>query len=368
MTPARAINRTGRHTAQLVGFSEFSNNTNEARKACEKSDVIIVHRNLWGAALSSIQHWKARNKKIIADFDDAYQLYDADSTEYAFWSRGLQVIDANTEIRIEPPPLVQFKWGLQMVNAGIVPSKRLADDWQAYNQIEVVPSYIDLEQYLNILPEPHEGIVIGWRGSQSNFLSLEASGALSALRELVQLRSNVKVMVCTDKMEIIDLFGIPARQMIYLQWRPGEIWPDPLAYIDIGLHPLFGPVDQRSNWTNILEYLVMKIPWIASQGPALQDVRPYGMMVENNSASWLNGLLTLVDHISSYKIEASLSPYLFGLGQSIDENIQQVINTYAKICGRVSEKRLRATGSNTQRPAMINNLEEDDGYGPVWSS
>ena len=45
--PARAINRNGRHTASLIPVDQFTGRDPEADRICERSDILVVYRNLW---------------------------------------------------------------------------------------------------------------------------------------------------------------------------------------------------------------------------------------------------------------------------------------------------------------------------------
>jgi glycosyltransferase involved in cell wall biosynthesis len=336
--PARAINRTRRHSAHLVSIADFSENLPLVKSNCDEADIIVVQRNLIGQVLSSIQHWKARDKVVIADFDDAYNLIPSNNPSYPYWNQGLKSqAQANGIVsweKIDPPPMVQFRWGLRLVHAATVPSKRLAADWQAYAEMHVLPNYIDWEKYQNISASPHEGLVIGWGGSASHLQSFLGSGVMIALKSICRARKHVKVVICGKDKRIFEQLPLPPEQKIFHPWVHYQDWPQVLANFDIGLAPLHGPYDERRSWIKVLEYMVMKIPWVASEGPAYSELRPYGWLVKNSTSGWERVLLDMIDHIDDYRAEAAREPYLFGLGQSIDENIDKMIATYTNIAQR----------------------------------
>ena len=327
--PARAINRNGRHTANLVPIQAFVERQPDADRVCDRSDILVVYRNLWGKCLPAIQHWMARGKVVVADFDEAYNLITPSNPEYGFWFEGDSKDVENG--KITPPPLTQFKWGLQMANAITVPSKRLADDWKAYNQIEVVPGYLDLERYQQMDEKPHDGIIFGWKGRSSQFRSLLESGMVEALRQVFLIRPQARLLICSDFKFKLDLLDISTDQILFQSSPGGKNWPSPLGYFDVGLTPLCSDFDQRSGIESVLEYMALKIPWVGSQSTAYHELRNCGWMVENSVGAWQRVLLDMVDHYQDYKLEASQVPYLFSLGQSIDENIQQVVGIYATI-------------------------------------
>ena len=338
--PARAINRTKRHSAVLLNLNEFSANSQESNEACSSADIIVIQSNLIGPVLSAIQHWKARDKVLIADFDDAYNLMLSTNPNYPYWSKGIKSKRQpnGTTIRgqIDPPPVTQFKWGLKLVHAATVPSLRLADDWREYTDVYHLPNYIDLEKYQNVKLEHHMGINIGWGGNISHLPSFKKSGVLEALVRVCKARPEVKVMIAGGDRRLYDLLTLPRDQKVLLPWVPYSQWAQVLSKFDIGLAPLYGPYDDRRSWIKILEYMVMKIPWVASESPAYCELGDYGWLIRHNSKAWECVLLDIIDNLIEYKLEASRVPYLFGISQSIDENVEKLISTYYNIANKVS--------------------------------
>ncbi|MFZ5809924.1 MAG: glycosyltransferase [Chloroflexota bacterium] len=326
--PSRAINRTGRHHASLLSIESFAKNTPDALEICGGADVLVVERNLFGPVLTAIQYWKARDKVIIADFDDAYTCMHPTNLNYRFWAEGFQ---RETGVKIDPPPLTQFKWGLRLVHAATVPSRRLADDWRTYTEVYYLPNYIDLNMYQNSQTQTHEGVIIGWGGSMSHYQSFMESGVAEALRRVCKARPQVRVMICGNDGRIGRDLDLPTNQLIVQPWVPYSEWPSVLANFDIGLAPLFGEYDERRSWIKVLEYMVMKIPWVASDGPPYSDFRSFGWLVKNTPKAWERVLLDIVDHLVQYQQEARGGAYLAGISQAIDENINSVLATYASV-------------------------------------
>jgi len=332
--PARALNRTGRHHAQLLSLVDFATGTPAARAACEPADLIVVQRNLFGPVLAAMQHWKARDKTVIVDFDDAYSLMPPSNAGYRLWHEGQAQAPDGTFIQVSPPPLTQFKWGLRLAHAATVPSKRLADDWRAFVDVHYVPNYIDLDLYAAPPAEPHEGIIIGWGGSLSHLDSFTGSSILTALQRVCRARPQVQVAICGNDRRIFDRLPLPAAQKVLRPWVPYTEWPRRLAGFDIGLAPLHGAYDERRSWLKVLEYMVMNIPWVASEGPPYHDLRGYGWLVKNVPSAWERILLDMVDHLADYRAEAAREPHLYGLSQAIDANVDHLVATYRAIAQR----------------------------------
>lgn len=335
--PARAINRTRSHHAELVSLTDFVAMRQPALSTCKAADIIVIQRNLFGPVLSAIQHWKARDKTVIADFDDAYDRIPPSHKNHAFWLQGLlppePASGSKAMRRINPPPIEQFRWGLRLVDAATVPSLRLADDWRQFNTIHLVPNYIELSRYQDIPREPHEGIIIGWGGSLSHLQSFTDSAILTALRRVCRARPEVRVMINGGDRRIHERLGIAQNQCILRPWVTIDRWPQELAHYDIGIAPLHGSYDDRRSWIKVLEYSVMKIPWVASDRPPYHEFSSYGWTVNNTSKAWERVLLDMVDHIDDHREEAARDAYLFGISKGIDGNIEKIISTYQQIAG-----------------------------------
>jgi hypothetical protein len=338
-TPLRAINRNGRHSANILSYKEFVENSSIAQNTCSRSDILVLYKKLWGKTLSSIQHWMAQDKAVIVDFDEPFQLIKPENPDYDFIHCSEDMSEIYGKV-FQSSPLSQFKWGIQIVSAATVPTRQLADDWAAYGQVEVIPDYIDLEQYREIYPQSHGTINLGWKGKSSQINSLSESGLLDALREVMEERPQARFVACCDKPEMFSDLGLPQDKTMVLPYRSYMDWINTLSWVDIGLIPLSGEYDQRLSSRIVLEHMILKNPWVASHGPAFHDFRPYGRLVDNKSDSWRIILLDMIDHFSEYKVEAAEAPYLFGLGLSIDENIHNVMGIYAKITNNLQEKLL----------------------------
>ena len=332
--PARAIKRTGLHMAQLLDIVSFAKNTVQAQEICQAADVIVIQRDLFGPVLNAVQRWKARDKVVIVDFDDAYQFMPPAVKNYEFWVEGKNVqigVDHQTTVEmINPPPLTQFKWGLRLVHAATVPSHQLVEDWQAYTEVYDLPNYIDIDRYLEALPQAHEGIIIGWGGSLSHLQSFTESGILTALKRVCQARPQVRIMICGDE-RVYQAIPVPVEQKMFGGWVSACQWPHKLANFDIGIAPLSGAYDQRRSWIKLMEYMVMRIPWVASDGPAYHSLRSYGWLVQNRSNTWERILLDMVDNLDNHRTEAAADPYLFSLSQSIDNNVDKILAIYQAI-------------------------------------
>jgi hypothetical protein len=327
--PAKAINRTKNHTANTIHVNDFVKNTDTSQKICSEADVIVVERNYFGDCLTMMQFWKVRGKTVLAIFDDAYDIMHPQNISYPFWTFGeVKIKDAEGKdktVKMNPRPLDQFKWGLRIVKGIQVPSENLAKDWSKYNKTYFVHNFLDIEKYLNIeplLPHPSEELYVGWCGSLSHYSSFTDSGVLGALKKISKTYPQVTILISGDR-RIYELLEVEKK--IFQPFVPADKWTPLLKSLDIGLAPLSGEYDKRRSWIKGLEYLALKIPFVATNYITYDELHNYGgVMTENGYANWCESLSEMIENYSHYKNIAENEGFQFALSQSSDNNIEKV--------------------------------------------
>lgn len=307
--PARAINRTGKHRARLISLQRFVNRSPDARRACRAADVIVVQRGFSPQALPEIQHWKAHDKVVIADIDSA-----------CYSSPGVEALFSG-----------QTAASLCLVDAVTAASPLMLDDWSRCTPAYHLPNFLEVEHYTPPARERRDEIVIGWSGGDDPGACFARSGLERALRRVCRARPNVRVMIYSPLLPERISLNLPDGQLICRPWTPYAGWPQALAEFDIGLAPLVGESDARRSWTRVLEYMLMKIPWVCSEGPAYQELQRYGWQVKNSAAAWERVLLDMVDHLQEYRREAAWEPYLYAINQNVDEHVDRILQVYTEI-------------------------------------
>jgi hypothetical protein len=353
--PARAINRTGRYNADLIGWRDFAVNAPEVTDLLNHSDYIIIHRGLWSPLLSRIQHWKAHDKTIIADFVDAYQLMNEDELADIHDLEINGGLQAGDPVDNSASLLTQLKWTLQSTHGSTTPSQRLCDDWNPYSRTLVLPDFLDLDRLSLITTQPHDEVVLGWRGTIRCLNSMKKSGVLMALEALCKMRSNVRIIFSLDHPEALKQISLPSNQVEVVGWNAPGGWHKQLSRIDIGLSPIIGELEQRNTCGSILEYMALKIPWIASQGPAVYDFQSYGWIVENTAEGWLKAAVETVDYLDDYRAEASVAPYLYAISKSLEENTQTIVDTYVRLGSLYSTRPLSSQSTKPSGPLIVPN-------------
>ncbi len=308
---ADAINRAGgSRRANLLDMNSFVQNTPHAKSVCSESDLLVVYRYLHGPILRAVQYWQARDKKVIVDFDQAVDLLPPASPQRSFWFAGqpLEGCVADSD-PIAPPPIEQFKWGLAMLDGATASSPRLADDWSRFTKTYTVLDYLNTDQY-PALNQTHEGEIWLGLGCRAQAESAAESGALAAIESVCRKNPQIKF--------------IPTPQRF-------DEWAGVLSTLDIGLMPLQGEYDMRLGFYDLLEFMISKIPWVASAGTQFQALAGYGCLVKNTAADWESAILERAEQIEFHRRQAGGNPFLFALSQSLGANLKTILNVYDAI-------------------------------------
>jgi hypothetical protein len=326
-----AINRTGTHRANLLDMNLFVQNTLYAQKVCNESDLLVVYRYLFGPILTAIQYWKARDKKVIVDFDLAINYLTYNKLPYSFWFEGIPLdgLDFESTLCIDPPPIEQFKWGLAMVDAATVPSVRLVDDWSRFTNVHKVLDYINTHHYPTSHQTHGNEIWIG-PGSRVDYECFEKSGLLAAMENICRKYPQVK-LVLYDMEEAVAAININPEQLKVYSPCSFEDWVDISLSLDIGLMPIFGEYDLRLGSYDMLEFMISKIPWIASEESTFHNLSQYGQWVPNTPDNWENVILNTIEQLDIHQAKASREPFLFALNQDISVNINRILKIYEAI-------------------------------------
>lgn len=334
---ADAINRFGWHSANLLDLNSFTTHTPNAHRICSASDLLVIHRYLYGPVLQAIEYWKARDKKVIVDIDQAINHLTPEIPSHSFWVEGAPLVDcpnADTgkNIQIDPAPLEQFKWGLGLIDAAIVPSTRLMIDWSQFTNVYEIPDYLNSDQYPAFKQEHGNEIWIGLANG-TRVASIKNSGLLDALKSICQKRPKLRIIVC-DSEDIGRFLEVTPSQMVVYPSYVFEEWASMLLKLDIGLVPIHGDFELRLGRINLLEFMISKIPWIASNQPSFRELSRYGSLIQNSSEAWEVAILNTIDNIDSLRKCAAGEPFLFALSQDVNENIDKVLRLFTCILNR----------------------------------
>jgi glycosyltransferase involved in cell wall biosynthesis len=332
---ADAINRIGWHSANLLDLDSFIQNTPEAQKICGASDLLVIHRYLYEPVFQSLEYWKARDKKVIVDFDQAINYLTPEIAGHSFWLEGESLancgsVDKTYGNEIDSTPLEQLKWGLGLIDAAIVSSPRLMVDWSEFAHVHEIPDYLNTDQFPRF-KQIHENEIWIGLGNGTRINSLKSSGLLNALENVCRERPQVKLILGDLGQAGSHLPDVQSSQLVSYLPNSFEEWSDILLNLDIGILPICGDDDLRLGRANLLEFMISKIPWLASNQLAFPELSRYGRLVQNSSEAWETAILKAVDNIEVLQKKASGEPFLFALSQDVNENIDKVLKLFTYI-------------------------------------
>lgn len=328
--PAKSINMAEGHSAETLFINEFVQNTEKAQKMCAEADIIMVERNYFGDTLTIMQFWKVRDKTVGCIFDDAYDIMHPQNPSYGFWTHGEIKFKESPEATeektgyIKPKPIEQFKWGLEIAKGVQVPSVNLAKDWSKYAPTYFVHNFLDLDKYMNVeplYPKKEGEIVIGWCGSMSHYASFNDSGVAQGLRRAAKKYPQIKVIISGDK-RLFDMLEV--KNKVFQPFVPKEQWTPLLKYLDIGLCPLAGEYDKRRSWIKALEWMALKVPFIATKYPTYDELHDYGIMTENGYKNWEDAISKMIEEYPKYKEISETTGFEFAKSQSSYERVKDV--------------------------------------------
>lgn len=381
--PAESLNRSGKHEAKIMHINEFSKNSSQAQQFCNQADILVIERNFFGDALAAIMFWRVRNKPMVAIFDDAYHIITKDNPAYVFWhdnqisslsdtiatrinhlfqitrnedklwanipskKRGETIAkisnilsetipDQKIVKNLAVPAMDQFRFALKLMRGIQVPSKMLAEDWSKINEVKRINNYINPNAYIHakpLYPKNDDKIVVGWHGSMSHVASFKQSGIAKALKIISQKYDNVIIYLGGDRKNF-DLVDVPENRKRFHSYVSEQQWPSLLKTIDIAVAPLATKYDRRRSWIRAIEYMALKIPWIATNFEPYYDLKEYGTLTENGVENWVNSLSDMIENIDDYKEKAKGDPYEFALTQSYDLNMDKTIEYYEQLINK----------------------------------
>ncbi|NIQ88677.1 MAG: glycosyltransferase family 4 protein [Deltaproteobacteria bacterium] len=339
--PANALYKAG-YDVSLIHVSQFVEKPPDA-------DIIVVERILWNGVdsvrfdhlpdgptkaglmywadmkvLDSISDCQANGAKVIAVFDDHFEAYP--DTHEQFRSRWLEgIFDGNY---IGFVPIEQFKEGLGLVDAVMVPSKFLA---QHYGKYASRMYRIHNRPNLSLFPimqndRAPRRLVVGWAGTSQHETSWRDSGifyALDSLRDKIVLVGHfpdtIKVM--------LDKYRIPHQHGAWVEYTR---FPQVVAAYDVGICPLAGEFDKGRSWIKWLECSLMGKPVIAQDHAGVYDECVGGFIV-SDPMDWIESLRRLMDDDTYYRM--SLDGLAWSWQQGWDGNLREITDIFEEVLG-----------------------------------
>ena len=240
-----------------------------------------------------------------------------------------------------PHPLWQFKLGLKMVHAQIMPSKHLMRKYKSHSPTYYIPNYFITQNYVNVPKDKRDYLVIGWGGSMSHIQSFKDSGVIKAVENIVNSRDDVKFMIVGD-MRVLNVINIPNDKKLFHPYVKNEDWGAVLSKnFDIGIAPLEGEYDKCRSIIKPIEYMLTKTPFVASYGEAYKELAGIGGLgnfVKNSVANWETKLRYIIDNYETEKEKMKGKPFEYAMTWDYLSNVEYMVDTYKKISREQGKK------------------------------
>jgi glycosyltransferase involved in cell wall biosynthesis len=322
--PMDAINKSGLASAHMISMDEFAQN--QKIEDVEAADIVVIQRNLFGAAIVVMMNYRLAGKTFVLDVDDAYHLMPSSVLSAPFWRVGQGKKDGKP-FKLPFNPLQQLEIGARLVNAVTAPSQVLVDYWSKMGPAYLVPNYPRLAPFLNAydsIPTTDKAS-IGWGGSYSHIDSFMNSNVVPALRRIIE-KYNVDFLIGggDDRLPI----AMKIRSAKLLPWAKYDQWPEILRKFSVGIAPLSGAYDDNRSPIKILDYMLMGIPWIATNAKPYHAFAEYGTLVENRAKTWEAALDKVLHEPDMEQVKRARE---FALTFDVDLHVQELVDIYQHI-------------------------------------
>lgn len=341
--PATALSRAG-HDARMIHISEFVADPPSA-------DIVVVERVLWngyelgavlpGPSKDNLSYWAGMRcldaiedcqqlgSKVIAIFDDHYDAFPEDipgtGDVASKWLHG--IIDRYETGAV---PIDEFKEGLGIVDAVMVPSEFLADYYGQYvrsGKMFRIHNRPDLSLF-DVMGNAYiyEKLAVGWSGTANHLASWRGSPVLDALETL---RDHVMVVGIFSK-EIEGLITDRGIDCVRMKNVNIDKFPRVVASYDIGICPLVGEFDRGRSWIKWLECSLMGKPVVAQNHSGVYD-ECYGGFIVDTADQWAKSIALLSNNDAYTKL--SQMGRAWAWQQGWDENLKELTDIFEEVLG-----------------------------------
>lgn len=244
------------------------------------ADVVVLQRPLQRTLAEAIPMLQAKGVKVVVEIDDDFATI---SPRNVSWR--------TCHPRYDPDR--NWKWlaeACRRADLVTVTTPALARRYSAHGRVAIVPNHIPAS-YLEVEPEPHDGVIVGWTGSVDTHpddlqvtrgsvaRAIEATGASFAV-----IGTGKGVQVALGLRQPPPAAG----------WVPLELYPEYVAQLDIGIVPLeLSAFNEAKSSLKGLEYAALGVPFVASPTGPYSEI-PVGQLARN-PREWARKLRVLIE-------------------------------------------------------------------------
>lgn len=245
------------------------------------ADVVVFQRPLQRTLVESIPMLQAAGRRVVVEVDDDFSTI---SPRNVSW-RGCH-----------PAYSPDRNWNhlaraCRIADLVTVTTPALARRYGGHGRVVVVPNHIPAA-YLDITPEPHDGVIVGWSGSVDTHpddLQVTRGGVARAV-EATGARFAV-VGTGVGVAERLGLAEVPPAS----GWVTLDEYPHYMAQLDVGIVPLeLTSFNEAKSYLKGLEFAALGVPFVASPTGPYRGV-PLARLA-SKGRDWEREVRALVEH------------------------------------------------------------------------
>lgn len=320
------------------------------------ADVVVLQRPLTRHLLDVVRFLQAAGKAVVIEVDDDFQTIDP----------------ANIAFRtVHPKYSPERNWQIlaeacRLADMVTVTTPALAARYGRHGRVRVIPNMVP-SSYLHVLPDPHDGIRVGWTGTIDTHprdLQVTRGAVARTLRrhdlrfhligsgryrprdpvsglEYIDPATGAPLEVVDDR--LVAALGLADGQGFAHTggWLPLEKYPKAVAELDIGVVPLeAGAFNEAKSYLKGLEFAAVGRPFIATPTGPYRELAAGGIgLLAGRPREWEQHLDRLIRD-EDYRLElGDANRRKVAAGHVIENNLGRWIDAWVASLEHAARRR-----------------------------
>jgi glycosyltransferase involved in cell wall biosynthesis len=226
------------------------------------ADVVVFQRPLQRTLVEAIPRLQDAGVRVVVEIDDDFTAMSRRNV--AWYSCQPTAYEHPVTKAVMGGP--DRNWhhlahACRIADLVTVSTPALAQRYGKHGRVRVVPNHIPAS-YLDVRPEPHDGVVVGWTGSVDTHpddLQVTRGAVGRALRA-----TGASFAVVGTGNGVQRRLGLD-QPVVASGWLPLDQYPHAVAQFDVGIVPLeLSAFNEAKSALKGLEYAALGVPFVAS--------------------------------------------------------------------------------------------------------
>lgn len=215
------------------------------------ADVVVMQRPLMRGTVDGIVHLQRHGVRVVVEVDDDFA---------SIHPRNVSFANVNPSVSPDRNHLHLMR-ACSLADHVVVTTPALARRYGRHGRFSIVPNHVPA-RYLDVTPEPHDGVFVGWTGSIDTHptdLQVTRGGVAQAVRD-----TGARFAVVGTGKGVQRALGLDVAPLVS-GWAPLDRYPEAMAQLDVGIVPLDDIVfNHGKSWLKGLEMAAVGVPFVAS--------------------------------------------------------------------------------------------------------